>query len=122
MDDMIVKSKTREQHIPNLREFFERWGSQSTNAPRLNPQKCAFGVTAGNLLGFMISQRGIEVDPKKIKAIMEMPPPTTEKEVRGFLGRVQYIGRFTKLTTTCEPIFKLLKNRNEQPSRISKNA
>ena len=58
----------------------------------------------------MVSQRGIEVDPKKIKAIVEMKPPRTEKEIWGFLGRIQYINRFiAQLTMTCEPIFRLLK-------------
>jgi hypothetical protein len=58
----------------------------------------------------VVSSRGIEVDPTKIRAILEMPPPKTEKEIRGFLGSLQYISRFiARLTTTCEPIFKLLK-------------
>jgi hypothetical protein len=58
----------------------------------------------------MVISRGIEVDPITIKAILEMPSPNTEKEIRGFLGRLQYIDRFiARLTTTCEPIFKLLK-------------
>ena len=51
-----------------------------------------------------------QVDPAKVKAIQEMPTPKTEKEVRGFLGRLNYIARFiSHLTATCEPIFKLLK-------------
>jgi hypothetical protein len=58
----------------------------------------------------VVSSRGIEVDPTKIRAILEMPPPKIEKEIRGFLGSLQYISRFiARLTTTCEPIFKLLK-------------
>ena len=90
-----------------MRKFFERirlyklW---------LNPKKCTFGVTFGKLFGFMVSQRGIEVDLEKIKAIVEMKPPRIEKEIRGFLGRIQYISRFiVQLTMTCEPIFRLLK-------------
>ena len=85
VDDMIVKSKDREGHIPTLRKFFERirfyklW---------LNPKKCTFGVTSGKLLRFMVSQRGIEVILDKIKEIVEMKPPRTEKEIRGFLGRI----------------------------------
>ena len=60
-----------------------------------------------------MSNRGIEVDQFKIKAILEMPPPTSEGEIKGFLGRLQYISRFiAKLTSTCEPIFKLLR-KNE---------
>jgi hypothetical protein len=67
-------------------------------------------VRSGKLLGFIVSEKGIEVDPAKVKAIQEMPAPKTEKEVRGFLGRLNYIARFISyLTATCEPIFKLLR-------------
>jgi len=78
---------------------------------RLNPAKCTFGVKLGKLLGFIVSQKGIEVDPKKVKAILEMPEPRTEKQqVRGFLGRLNYIARFiSQLTTIYEPLFKLLR-------------
>ena len=61
---------------------------------RLNPKKCTFGVTVRKLLGHMVSERGIEVDPDKIKAILDMPASKTEKEIRSFLGRLQYINRF----------------------------
>ncbi|KAI5428173.1 hypothetical protein KIW84_033254 [Lathyrus oleraceus] len=62
------------------------------------------------LLSFIVSQRGIEVDPDKVRAIQEMHVPRTEKEVRGFLGRLNYISRFiSHMTTTCELIFKLLQ-------------
>ena len=65
---------------------------------------------SGKLLGFVVSEKGIEVDPEKVKAIQEMPEPKTEKEVRVFLGRLNYIAQ---LTATCEPIFRLLrKNHN----------
>lgn len=107
VDDMIVKSKDREGHTLALRKFFERLRKFNM---RLNPQKCAFGVTSGKLLGYVISSRGIEIDPAKIKAIMSLKPPRNEKEIRGFLGRLQYISRFiSKLTMICEPIFKKLK-------------
>ena len=107
VDDMIVKSKDREWHILALRKFFERIQFYKL---QLNSKKCTFVVTSGKLLGFMVSQRGIEVDLDKIKAIVEMKPPRTKKEIRGFLGRIQYIGRFiAQLTMMCEPIFKLLK-------------
>ena len=110
VNNMIVKSKDRESHTMNLRKFFGRIKEYRL---RLNPQKCTFGVTAGKLLGFLMSDRRIEVDPSKIKAILEMPPPRSEKEIRGFLGRLQYISQFiVKLTSTCEPIFKLLR-KNE---------
>ena len=95
-----------EGHIVNLRKFFERIEYRL----RLNPQKCTFGVTVRKLLGFLVSDRRIEVDPSKIKAILELPPPKSKKEIRGFLGQLQYISQFiAKLTSTCEPIFKLLR-------------
>ena len=82
---------------------------------RLNPKKCSFGVTSGKLLGHIVSKRGIEVDLEKTKAILDMPAPRTEKEIRGFLGRLQYISRFiARLTDICEPIFRLL--RKNQPT------
>ena len=60
-----------------------------------------------------MSDRRIEVDLSKIKAILKMPSPKSEIEIRGFLGRLQYISQFiAKLTSTCEPIFKLLR-KNE---------
>ena len=66
--------------------------------------------TSRKLLGYIVSHRGIEVDLNKVKDISEMPTPRTKKEVRGFIGRLQYISRFiAKLTIICEPIFKLLR-------------
>ncbi|XP_021714970.1 uncharacterized protein LOC110682927 [Chenopodium quinoa] len=107
VDDMIVKSHDRETHLDALKSFFDRIRKYNL---RLNPQKCVFGVTSGKLLGFIVSQDGIKVNSVKVKAIQELPPPRTEKEIRGFLGRIQYISRFiSQLTTRCEPIFKLLK-------------
>ena len=77
---------------------------------RLNLNKFTFGVRSGKLLGFVVSGKGIEVDPAKVKAIQEMLTPRTEKEVRGFLGCLNYMASFiSHLTATCEPIFKLLK-------------
>jgi len=107
VDDMIAKSRSKEEHLVNLRKLFERLRKFKL---KLNPAKCTFGVRSGKLLGFIVSQRGIEVDPDKVCAILKMPHPRTEKEVRGFLGRLNYIARYiSQLTTTCEPIFKLLR-------------
>jgi len=106
VDDMIAKSKTKEEHLVNLWKLFERLRKYKL---RLNPTKCTFRVKSGKLLGFIVSQKGIEVDPEKVKAILEMPEPHTEKQVQGFLGRLNYIVRFiSQLTATCEPLFKLL--------------
>ncbi|KAI5397438.1 hypothetical protein KIW84_063305 [Lathyrus oleraceus] len=77
---------------------------------RLNPSKCTFGVRSGKLLGFIVSEKGIEIDPAKVKVIQEMPAPKTKKQVKGFLGRLNYISRFiSHMTATCAPIFKLLR-------------
>ena len=112
VDDMIMKFRGRVDHLATLERFFERI---QIFRLRLNPKKSTFGVTYGKLLGHMVSERGIEVDPDKIKAILDMPMPRTEKKIRGFLGRLQYISRFiVRLTDICEPIFPLL--RKNQPT------
>ena len=104
---MIAISQIEEEHLDHLQKLFERLKKYKL---RLNPNKCTFGVRFGKLLGFVVSNKGIEVDPSKVNAIQEMPSPRTEKEVRGFLGHLKYIARFiSHLTATCEPIFKLLK-------------
>ena len=85
MENMIVKSRDREDHLAALQRFFERIKQFRLI---LNPKKCTFGVTSGKLLGHIVSERDIEVDPEKMKARLDMPAPRTEKEIRGFLGRL----------------------------------
>ena len=68
MDDMITKSKTEEEHLVNLRKLFKRLRKYRL---RLNPAKCTFRVKSEKLLGFIVSHKGIEVDPDKVKAILE---------------------------------------------------
>ena len=72
VDDILAKSKTRVAHPNDLQNFFERLREYKV---RLNPKKCVFGVIFGKLLGFIVSRRGIEVDPTKVWAITDMPPP-----------------------------------------------
>ena len=72
VDDMLVKSRREKDHLEDLKETFNTLHSYNM---KLNPGKCTFGVTAGKFLGFMVSQRGIEANPDKIRAIMEMAPP-----------------------------------------------
>ncbi|CAL8112642.1 unnamed protein product [Prunus armeniaca] len=77
---------------------------------RVNPTKCAFGVSSGKFLGFMISQRGIEANPKKIKAIINMETPKTQKDIQSLTGHVAALTRFiSKATDRCVPFFKALK-------------
>ena len=107
VDDMMVKFSTREGHFKALDKFLAR--AEKYNLI-LNMKKCVFGVTLGKLLGHIVSNKEIEVDMDKIKVIKEMPAPKTEKEVRGFIERLQYISWFiAKLTTICKPIFKPLR-------------
>ena len=107
VDDVIIKSKESSNHLEDLRKFFARLRKYNL---KLNLAKCVFGVPAGKLLGFIVSRRGIELDPSKIKAIRDLPPPKSKKEVMSFLGRLNYISRFiAQSSVICEPIFKLLK-------------
>ncbi|XP_047326741.1 uncharacterized protein K02A2.6-like [Impatiens glandulifera] len=78
VDDIIVKSKNRVEHIANLEKFLQRIRKYHL---RLNPMKCTFGVTTSKMMGFMITQRGIEVDSSKIAAITAMPTPRNERKI-----------------------------------------
>ncbi|PKI71430.1 hypothetical protein CRG98_008167 [Punica granatum] len=107
VNDMIAKSKEGEDHLVNLKRLFDRLKKYKF---QLNPVKCTFGVKSGKLLGFIVSEKGIEVDPDKVKAIMELPPPSTVREVRSFLGRLNYIAHFiANLMDKCQPLFRLLR-------------
>ncbi|KAL5572616.1 hypothetical protein UlMin_022213 [Ulmus minor] len=72
VDDMLVKSLKTEEHIQNLKETFEILRRYKM---KLNPSKCAFGVSSGKFLGFMVNHRGIEANPTKIQALLDMEPP-----------------------------------------------
>ena len=77
---------------------------------RMNPLKCAFEVSSGKFLSFLVHSRGIDVDPAKIAAIATMKPPTTVKEFKSFLGKVSYIRRFILRLASITSIFaRLLK-------------
>ena len=90
-----------------MERFFERIRQFKL---KLNPKKCTFGMTFGKLLGYMVNERGTEADPDKIRVILDMLTPRIEREIRGFLGRLQYISRFiARLMDICESIFRLLR-------------
>ena len=78
VDDMLVKSLHEHDHLGDLHETFDTFRSYNM---KLNPGKCAFGVTVGKFFGFMVSQRDIEVNSRKIRAIIELELPRTVKEV-----------------------------------------
>uniref|UniRef100_A0A8R7PYG6 Reverse transcriptase domain-containing protein n=1 Tax=Triticum urartu TaxID=4572 RepID=A0A8R7PYG6_TRIUA len=84
VDDMVVKTKEREHHLEDLRVVFERLRQHQL---KMKPLKCAFGVQSGLFLGFVVRHRGIEIEPKKIKAIIDMPPPQDLKELRSLQGK-----------------------------------
>ena len=111
MDDMLVKSIREDDHLDNLKETFDTLRSYNM---KLNPNKCAFGVTAGKFLGFIVSQRGIEVNPDKIMAIMELTSPKNVKKVQSLNDKITALNRFvSRATDKCLPFFRTLKKSFE---------
>ena len=107
VDDIVVNSKTREDHFGILKKVFKRCRLYKL---KMNPLKCAFGVLVGKFLGFLVHQRGIDVDPARASAIATMKPPTTHKELKSFLGKLSYIRRFipglAAITSAFAPLLK----------------
>ena len=78
VDDMLVKRKEENQHVSHISKCFSilrKYGM------KLNPEKCTFGVKGGKFLGYMVTERGIEANPDKIKAILDLPQPKNINEV-----------------------------------------
>nr|XP_023899793.1 uncharacterized protein LOC112011661 [Quercus suber] len=90
VDDMLVKSLDEGSHLDDLQETFETLRRYKM---KLNPNKCAFGVSSGKFLGFMVSERGIEANLDKIQAILDMEPSKNIKEVQSLTGRVAALNR-----------------------------
>jgi hypothetical protein len=91
IDDMVIKSIDDNSHHKDLEEILS---SVRKYNMRLNPTKCSFGVQAEKFLGFMLTSRGIEANPEKCKAIIEMRSPTSVKEVQQLTGRIAALSRF----------------------------
>ena len=107
VDDMLVKSQREKDHLEDLRETFNTLRSYNI---KLNSGKCAFGVTTGKFLGFMVSQRGIEANLDKIQAIMEMASLRNVKEVQSLNEKIATLNRFvSRATDKCLPSFCTLK-------------
>ena len=107
IDDMLVKSVTAGLHIAHLSETFQILRDYNM---KLNPAKCAFGVSAGKFLGFIVNHRGIEANPDKIKALLDMPSPSGIKEVQRLTGRIAALSRFvSRASDKCQPFFQALK-------------
>lgn len=80
---------------------------------RLKPQKCAFGVSLGKLIGFIVSRRGIEVDPKKVSSIVDLPPLKNLKDWRSLQGKVQVVRRFIAQLANITSLFSHLLKKGE---------
>ena len=107
IDGMLVKSTTAELHIAHLSEEFQILREYNM---KLNPAKCAFEVSAGKFLGFIVNNRGIETNLDKIKVVLDMPPPSSIKEVQRLTGRIAALSQFIfRASDKCQPFFQVLK-------------
>ena len=107
VDDMLVKSIREDDHLDDLIETFNTLHSYNM---KLNPNKCVFGMMTGKFLGFMVSQRGFEVNLDKIQAITNLTLPKTFKEVQSLNGKVVALSKFvSRATDKCLPFFRILK-------------
>jgi len=91
MDDMVVTSQQKEQHVTDLEELFTTIAKYRL---KLNLEKCVFGVEAGKFLGFLLTERGIETNPEKCVAIIAMRSLISVKEVQQLTGRMVALSRF----------------------------
>ena len=115
IDDMLVKSTTAELHIAHLAEAFQILKEYNM---KLNSAKCAFGVSAEKFLGFIVNNRGIEANPDKIKAVLNMPSPSSITEVQRLTGRIAALSRFvSKASDKCQPFFQILKKAFQWDAR-----
>ena len=107
IDDMLVKSTIAELHIAHLSEAFQILRNYNM---KLNPAKCAFGVSAEKFLGFIVNHRGIEANPDKIKVVLDIPSPSGIKEVKRLTGRIAALSQFvSRASDKCHHFFQVLK-------------
>ena len=106
VDDMVVKSKVMSKHVGDLTSIFEILRKHKL---RLNTSKCSFGVGSRKFLGYMVTHRGIEVNPNQIKAIKSLQPPRNPKEVQKLTGMTGALNRFiSRSADRCRAFFLLL--------------
>ena len=107
VDDMLVKSKVTSDYVIHVADTFN---ILRMYCMKLNPLKCAFGVACRKFLRFMVNQRGIEANPEKIQALIDMQSPSITKEVQSLIGRVAALNKFiSKAIDKCLPFFDSLK-------------
>ncbi|CAL2276893.1 unnamed protein product [Prunus armeniaca] len=112
IDDVVIKTPEEENHISNLRRAFLRMRQHKL---KMNPKKCVFGVQAGNFLGFLVHQRGIEIEKNKAKSIIEALPPRNKKELQSLLGKINFLRRFISNSAgKIQPFSSLLRLKQEQ--------
>ena len=118
VDDMLVKSLRENDHLDDLQETFDTLRSYNM---KLNPSKCMFEVTVRKFSGFMVSRKGIEVNPEKVQAIMELGQLKTVKEVQSLNGKIVALNRFvSKVTEKCLPFFRTLRKSFEWTDECQK--
>ncbi|XP_073049605.1 uncharacterized protein [Primulina eburnea] len=111
VDDILVKSRAHTELIPDLEETFSTLREYGV---RLNPAKCTFGVKSGKFLGFMVTERGIEVNPEKVRSITEMTSPKSVKDVQRLTGRIAALSRFIfRSAHRSYPFFQALRKAKE---------
>jgi hypothetical protein len=111
IDDIVVKSAEFSSHIADLRKAFDKMCRYGL---KINPRKCAFAVSAGKFLGFIIHEHGIEIDPDRVKSIRNMGPPTCKLEVQKFLGKINYLRRFiSNLDEKIDAFTPILRLKND---------
>ena len=111
IDDMVVKSKMVSEHLGDLQVVFEILRSYKL---RLNASKCSFGVGLGKFLGYMVTHRGIEINPDQITAINNMRTPRNPKEVQKLTGMVAALNRFISRSADRMPTFLLIDQQMEE--------
>jgi hypothetical protein len=111
VDDIVVASKSKEDHLSDLAETFANMREARL---QLNPEKCIFEVRQGKILGYLVSHRGVEANPTKIQAIMDMAPPQSTKDIQRLTGRLAALNRFiSKSTERSLPFLKTLRGAKD---------
>ncbi len=94
IDDVVVKLVGFEEHMADLKLSLERMKKYGL---RMNPLKCAFGVTSGRFLGFVVHEHDIQINPKKIESIGKIGEPVCKKDVQKLLGKINYLRHFISI-------------------------
>jgi hypothetical protein len=115
IDDVVVKSTSIWGHLGDLRQVFER---TKRFGLKMNPKKCAFGVSAGQFLGFLVHEWGMEIGLKSQEAVRTMVPPTMKRELQQLIGKINFIKRFiSNLSGWIEPFMDLVKIKADEEFR-----